>query len=316
MQAVYSKTIEKPCGFLFARWSAGAKAFELSLPPSKRVITDPYAPYYDGQVGMEMVRAMALVNPSVRKAIVLRARFIDDYAREPLRSCFEQVVLLGAGYDSRYLRIEDFHAARVFELDLESTQTIKKALTRRLLGRLPANVTYVPIDFSKDSVTEKLIKAGFQCHKKTLFIWEGVTLFLNQDIIAETLGKLKELGPNNRITFDFVPTELVDDATDYQGNRQLIQLCASIKEPLTFGCSPDRMRSILFGVGFSNIAITGMREASLMYSGSGNIEDSYYFATAETGHASNGSGLILNSQNGDRSHADTIQIVSSYGGAS
>jgi len=259
-----------------------------------------------------MVKRMAVINPSVRKAIVLRARFMDDYARETLNDGFEQVVLLGAGYDSRYLRIEEFHSARVFELDLESTQQIKKALTRRLLGRLPHNVTYVPIDFSRDSVTDKLIGAGFLRYKKTLFIWEGVTLFLNEDIIAETLGRLKELGPNNRITFDFVPTELVDDATDYEGNRQLIHLCASIKEPLTFGCSPGRMRAILQSVGYDNINITSMREANLLYSGTTNIEDSYYFTTAETGAQSNGNGLITD-PGSDAQAARAIEIVSSRG---
>ena len=81
MQTIYSKTIEKPCGFLFARWSAGAKAFELSLPPEKRVIDDPLAPYYAGEVGMKMVAAMQAINPSIRKAIVLRARYMDDYSR-------------------------------------------------------------------------------------------------------------------------------------------------------------------------------------------------------------------------------------------
>ncbi|UCE23569.1 MAG: class I SAM-dependent methyltransferase [Candidatus Zixiibacteriota bacterium] len=311
MQATYSKTIEKPCGFLFARWSAGAKAFELSLPPEKRVIADPYAPYYAGQVGMTMVKAMAVINPSVRKAIALRARFIDDYARQSIEEGYEQVVLLGAGYDSRYLRMSEFHAVRVFELDLESTQLIKKALTRRLLGKLPANVTYVSIDFSRDSVTERLLLAGFQRHKKTLFIWEGVTLFLNEAIIAETLGRIRELGTHNRITFDFVPTELIDDATDYEGNRKLIELCASIKEPLTFGCSPNRMREILTGVGYHNASITSMREANLMYSGSSAIEDSYYFATAETGGSDNGNGLLLS--DGSDSDKTEVKLYSASG---
>ena len=283
MKTVYSKTIEKPCGFLFARWSAGAKAFELSLPPEKRVINDIYAPYYSGAVGRQMVAAMARINPSIRKAIVLRARFMDDYSVECINEGFEQVVLLGAGYDSRYLRLKEFHRVRVFELDLYSTQVIKKCLTRRLLGKLPPHVTYVPIDFSKDSITDKLYGSGFRRDKRTLFIWEGVTLFLNEDIISKTLGRLAEIADGNRITFDFVPTELIDDGTDYRGNQQLIQLCASIKEPLTFGCSPNRMREILRRSGYGDISITDMRETHKNYAGSDRIEDSYYFATAHTG---------------------------------
>ncbi|MEW5923782.1 MAG: SAM-dependent methyltransferase [Candidatus Zixiibacteriota bacterium] len=280
MQRIYDKTIEKPCGFLFARWSAGAKAFELSLPAEKRVICDRFAPYYSGKIGMQMVHRMHALNPSIRKAIVLRARYMDDYSKQCMNDGYEQVVLMGAGYDSRYLRIKEFQNVRVFELDLESTQLIKKALTRKLLGRLPGNVTYVTIDFSKDSITERLMTAGFACHKKTLFIWEGVTLFLNQEIISETLGRLAEIGPDNRIVFDFVPPELIDDETDYKGNRLLLDLCASIKEPLTFGCTPDNMKTILHSTGYNGINIISMREASRMYCETDKIEDSYYFATA------------------------------------
>ena len=295
MQTIYSRTIEKPCGWLFARWSAGAKAFELSLPPDKRVISDPLAPFYAGEIGMNMVKAAMAINPAIRKAIVLRARYMDDYTRKCLADGYGQVVLLGAGYDSRYLRIEECRHARVFELDLESTQVIKKSLTRRLLGRLPANVTYVSLDFSKDSIAQKLIAAGFQKEVKSLFIWEGVTLFLNQDIITETLGRITELGPHHRITFDFVPPELVDDETEYQGNRQLLQWCAAIQEPLTFGSRPDKIDTLLRALGYSNVNVVSMREANKQYSGTERIEDSYYFATAETADTGDvqNAGLIL-----------------------
>jgi methyltransferase (TIGR00027 family) len=296
MRSIYDKTIEKPCGFLFARWSAGAKAFEMSLPDHKRIITDRFAPFYAGKVGMDMVKAMHVINPSVRKGIVLRARYFDDYAVQCIDDGYSQVVLLGAGYDSRYLRLSEFCNINVFELDLLSTQTIKKALTRRLLGGLPPNVRYVTIDFSKDNIIETLIKAGFQSHRRTLFIWEGVTLFLNQDIIAKTLGRLAELGPHHRVVFDFIPQELVDDETDYLGNRRLLNLCASIKEPLTFGSRPEIMEGLLSHLGFGQIKIVGLPEAYKRYTGSDQIEDSYYFATAEVnsdGSNSNGSRIII-----------------------
>ncbi len=282
MQTIYDKTIEKPCGFLFARWSAGAKAFELSLPPEKRIITDQFAPYYSGKIGMDMVRAMHVINPSIRMGIVLRARYFDDYARQCIRDSFSQIVLLGAGYDSRFLRLGEFRDISIFELDLESTQTIKKTLTRRLLGRLPGQVRYVPINFAQDAIIEKLSLAGFDRNLPSLFIWEGVTLFLNRDIIAQTLGRITELGSQHRVIFDFVPPELIDDETDYMGNRRLLHLCASIKEPLTFGSRPDTMRHLLSGLGFGKIDIISLPETLRRYTGSDKIENSYFFATAET----------------------------------
>jgi len=281
MQAIYSKTVEKPCGFLFARWSAGAKAFEYHLPSEQRIIEDPFAKYYAGEIGMKTVDWMQAINPSIRKAVVLRARFMDEYSTQCLNQGFEQVVLLGAGYDSRCLRLEQFRSVEIFELDLASTQAIKRALTRRLLGRLPENVTYVPIDFSKDPIRDKLLRAGFQKQKRTLFIWEGVTLFLNKDIVQETLGRLAEMGRGNRVVFDFLPPELIDDETDYQGNRELLKLCAGVQEPLTFGYPPEKMEGMLRGLGYGGVNILSMRETNLIYCGSAQIEDSYFFATAE-----------------------------------
>jgi len=292
MKPTYNRTIEKSCGFQFARWSAGAKAFEDLLPQDQRVIHDPLARYYAGAPGMRMVKMMHLINPHIRKAIALRARYFDDHSRRCVKDGYDQIVLLGAGYDSRYIRLEEFRRAAVFELDLNSTQVIKKSLTRRLYGRLPANVRYVAIDFSQDSVTEKLLASGFQTHRKTLFIWEGVTLFLNQDIIEQTLGQLAELAAESRIIFDFVPPELIDDQTDYQGNRQLLTLCADIREPLTFGFQPDRMPGVLKGLGYEGIKIISLAQANMIYCGSDRIEDSYYFATAEIGQrgGKNGNG--------------------------
>jgi len=191
------------------------------------------------------------------------------------------------------MRLEEFCDARIFELDLSSTQVIKKSLTRRLLGKLPENVTYVPIDFSKESVVQKLMGAGFQRHKRTLFIWEGVTLFLNKDIIEETLGQIAEIGAGNRLVFDFLPPELIDDETDYKGNRELLRLCASVQEPLTFGYQPEKMKGMLQNLGYDGVDIVSMREANRIYSGSGQIEDSYHFATAQvTGDGTPGKSMI------------------------
>jgi methyltransferase (TIGR00027 family) len=187
------------------------------------------------------------------------------------------------------LRLGEFRNITIFELDLESTQTIKKALTRRLMGRLPDHVRYVSINFAQDIITETLTRAGFDPNLPSLFIWEGVTLFLNREIIAHTLGRLAEYTAHSRVIFDFVPPELIDDETDYMGNRKLLKLCASIKEPLTFGSRPGSMRALLTRLGYDNIDIVGLPDTLQRYTGSNKIEDSYFFATAETRRGGNGS---------------------------
>jgi methyltransferase (TIGR00027 family) len=280
MKTIYSRTVEKADGFQFARWSAGAKAVEDQLPEAERVIHDPLARWYAGRAGMGMVARMQAINPTLRRAIALRARYFDDEARRCLREGCEQVVLIGAGYDSRFLRLPEFRRIRIYELDLASTQAVKKAATRRLLGGLPPNVSYVTADLSRQAVTDRLRDAGFLPQRRTLFVWEGVSLFLNRDIIEETLGRLAGLGAGHRLVFDFVPPELVENETGHRGNRELLRLCAEIGEPLTFGCAPGEMTRILAGAGYDDVRIVGLSETSRLYGGTDRIEDCYCFATA------------------------------------
>ena len=118
-------------------------------------------------------------SPGVMGALVTRSRYIDDYLSEGIKDGIRQLVILGAGYDSRPYRFEQLKdRIRVFEVDHHTTQDIKKAKLTEVFGELPNHVTFVSVDLAEDTLEKRLIESGFDKMAKTLFIMEGVTMYL------------------------------------------------------------------------------------------------------------------------------------------
>jgi methyltransferase (TIGR00027 family) len=121
--------------------------------------------------------------------IVLRVAFIDDVLA---RSGARQVVMLGAGLDTRAWRLEALRGARVFEVDHPDTQSYKRARAARL-GAPVAEVRYVPVDFTRDDVAAALKAAGHDADAPTAWVWEGVVMYLGDDALRATLRAVRAL---------------------------------------------------------------------------------------------------------------------------
>jgi methyltransferase (TIGR00027 family) len=120
--------------------------------------------------------------------MVVRTRYIDERLQRAIENEVTQIVILGAGFDTRAYRFaEQLKGKKVFELDYQSTQDLKKRRLKEVLGSLPAHVRFVEVDFKKDSLREVLSKAGYQSSEKAFFIWEGVSMYLSEGAVRETL---------------------------------------------------------------------------------------------------------------------------------
>ena len=128
--------------------------------------------------------------PGATDTIVSRIRFVDDCLINSMQYGVEQVVVLGAGYDSRAYRFDELKRKRVFEVDHPSTQKLKKDKVVDIFGELPDHVAYVPADFEKDKVIPKLLEAGYRENLKTIFIWEGVCKYLTPNAVHELLSEV------------------------------------------------------------------------------------------------------------------------------
>src|SRR6202042_3149443 len=95
-----------------------------------------------------------------------------------------QVVILGAGFDTRAYRFKDLlQDKKIFEVDYRSTQEFKKRRVEAILGDPPSNLTFVEIDFQRDKLGAVLRNAGFQPGGKSFFVWEGVSMYLTESAV-------------------------------------------------------------------------------------------------------------------------------------
>jgi len=142
--------------------------------------------------------------------MIIRTRFIEERMEHAIREGVTQVVILGAGFDTRAYRLTELlQAVRVFEVDQPSTQEYKKRRIRETGIEVPANLTYVPVDFRHDKLGHALNAAGYDSSRKTFFIWEGVTMYLPEVAVEETLGWVAAQAPGSIIIFDFLGAMLV-----------------------------------------------------------------------------------------------------------
>lgn len=135
----------------------------------------------------------------------IRTKFIDSTLDEALRNKDSQVVILGAGFDSRGYRFADrLQNVRFLEVDYGPTQEYKKQRVKEILGMLPESVRYVPMDFTKDDLLTQLRKAGYSQRTISLFIWEGVTQYIPEASIKGTLDFVRDhSAAGSQIVFDY-----------------------------------------------------------------------------------------------------------------
>ena len=137
--------------------------------------------------------------------VIARTVYIDRVFADALSNEVSQIVLLGAGYDSRAYRFADLNqGTRIYELDAAPTQEMKKKYLRKARIEVPNLVTFVPIDFNMESLKDVLESAGYDGNQQTLFIWEGVTYYLELASVDTMLKFVSDLPhPDTRIVFDY-----------------------------------------------------------------------------------------------------------------
>jgi methyltransferase (TIGR00027 family) len=158
--------------------------------------------------------AEAIENKEVLGSVIMmmiRTRFIDDCLRRAVEAGATQVVILGAGFDTRAYRLIDLlKDTTIFEVDRPQTQEMKKRRVAEALGGAPPNVVYVPIDFQHERLADVLARHGHDPNRRTCFIWEGVTMYLPADTVRATLEFVGAHATGSTIVFDYVYQRAID----------------------------------------------------------------------------------------------------------
>jgi methyltransferase (TIGR00027 family) len=141
----------------------------------------------------------------IARMMIPRTHFIDSRLDAAVREGAKQVVILGAGYDTRAYRFTDMlKDLRVFEVDQPDTQEVKIRRVRDAIGEPPAHLTYVAVDFRSQTIGDALAGAGFRSDLRTFFIWEGVTMYLPAEAVRATLQWIaSHSAPGSAVVFDY-----------------------------------------------------------------------------------------------------------------
>ncbi len=244
------------------------RAIETEKPESIRICYDPIAKYMEPKYSPVALWAMKgfinsrfydRMSTGALGLIVVRERYIDDYLKASLSKGLDQVVILGAGFDTRAYRIAGIEKTRVFEIDQPATQAEKLLRLKKVIDPLPQHVTFLPVDFNTQTLAERLPASGYNEKGKTLFIWQGVTYFLTKEGVDSTLAFIaNHSGPGSAVIFDYMYTKTLHE-------KRLQQAAKTSGEPYLFGIDPDRIEPFMAQRGFQDVQSKDFEELKQIY---------------------------------------------------
>ena len=187
--------------------------------------------------------------PGLYEYLLARTAFFDNVFIEALQENIPQIVLLGAGYDSRAYRFDKLnHNTKIIELDIATTQNRKKKYLKKAQIDIPKNVTLVPINFNQESLKYVLEKAGYKNNEKTLFIWEGVNYYLELESVDATLEFVNNSSHHESvIAFDYAISISEANINNYYGAPEFAQTWEKYhsNEPFKFTIDEGQIESFL-----------------------------------------------------------------------
>ena len=197
---------------------------------------------------------------------IARTRCFDDALLAEAANGIQQVVILGAGYDSRALRFaRELKHVRVFEVDHPGTQARKMGILLRSITDIPKNVHYVPVDFNRDALEAELVKKGFSRNRRTLFLWEGVSYYLPKPVVAGILRFVESCAPGSSIVFDYALRKFVEGDTSTYGGEHIARWLRKVGEPFVFGLNPHETPHFLGDCGLKTVSDIGPEDAEAHY---------------------------------------------------
>lgn len=279
-----------------AQWTILGRALELNR--DDRIVTDDYAPVFLSGTSRMLRQILTAAGPALRAVERLplaglatsglcRYRFIDEQLLAALPAV-EQVMILGAGYDTRAYRFAAEIGDRpVYEVDLPPLSRRKAAMVAarpELFGH--ASICRVEIDFRSQSLSERLAGAGFVAGAPTFVAWEGVSVYLTRQAVDATLAALAmACGPGSVLAMDF--WQRVTGVGGYRLRVGAERAMRLLGEPVGFALPAAEAAHLLAAHRFEVIDLAEAEEMTRRYGTGGRVCDpGMYVVAARLGAAS------------------------------
>lgn len=190
---------------------------------------------------------------SLRAAVVVRSRVVEDELARGVADGVLQHVVLGAGLDTYAWRNpHGGRPLRIFEVDHAGTQRWKQQLLADAHLAVPPALAFVPLDFERDDPVEALVQAGFRRDQPACVGWMGVTPYLTEDAVMRTLRTLAGLAPGSVVCFDYRVAPGLLGPVDRVINEMLASKAAAAGEPWVSSFDPVALQGQVLALGFGS----------------------------------------------------------------
>jgi methyltransferase (TIGR00027 family) len=185
--------------------------------------------------------------PGMYEYIIARTKFIDSIFQNAVSNEFDQILIFGAGFDSRGIRFADLNKkTRIFELDAPITQEAKINQLKKRGVEINSDIVFISIDFNKESLENKLLESGFNKNQKSLFILEGLTMYLDPEAVDSTFNILNQFAGNgSEVVFDYVYSSVLRGENLYYGESEVLRGVKKENEPWSFGIEKGEINTFL-----------------------------------------------------------------------
>lgn len=236
-----------------------------------KILDDPIAlpiigPEAAAKLEAERSRHQSRAARNLRAFLVARSRFAEDELARSMGRGVSQFVILGAGLDTfAYRNRHGDSVLRIFEVDYPATQEWKRQRLAAAGIAIPPSVTYAPLDFERQTLPEGLKLAGFDASKTAFFSWLGVTMYLTEEAVTNTLGFIASTPEGGGVAFDYaVPRS----SLNWVGRLALDALShrvAAAGEPFRTFFDPAALAERLRRIGFSRVEDLDAGEMNARY---------------------------------------------------
>lgn len=232
-----------------------------------RIFADPLAVRILGEDAAALARD-AEQNPHrrpMRIFIAVRTRFAEDALTAAVEQGVRQLVILGAGLDTYAYRGAMRDRLRIFEVDHPATQAWKRQRLADAEIARPNTLTFVPVDFERETLGEALAAAGFDPEQPSFFTWLGVVPYLTEESAYATLSFIGSLPGGAQVVFDYScpPDSLPPEMRAVHDARAAH--VAEIGEAWVSYFESDALAARLVALGFREIEDLGPPQIAARY---------------------------------------------------
>ena len=179
--------------------------------------------------------------------VISRTKYIDEIFARSVKDEFDQILILGAGFDTRGIRLLPKKSrTSLFELDAPHTQNAKIAHLRNRGFETPGDINFISIDFNRDSIEKRLTHAGFQKDRRSLFILEGLIMYLDEPAVEELFNLMKDFaGKESLVVFDTIYASILREEHLFYGEKEIFETVKNADEKWIFGIEANEIQSFL-----------------------------------------------------------------------